>query len=94
MVHYTEDAQRDLLAIGEYTTAQSGAAQRDLYFALLERTCEDFIPNNLALARPVPGRPVLQRWACERHVIYFRLVADGIEIVRILHERMLPEHHL
>jgi len=28
------------------------------------------------------------------HVIYYRVDADEIDVVRVLHERMLPDKHL
>ena len=93
-VHYTKDAERDLDAIAEYTLAHWGLAQCAKYLDLLEQTCEQIIPSNLEHARPVPQRPQLLRWRCERHVIYLRRIESGIEIVRVLHERMLPERHL
>lgn len=64
------------------------------YVALLRETCEDIIPRKHRFARSVPDYPELLRWRCERHVIYFRKVAAGFEIVRILHDRMLPSKHL
>jgi toxin ParE1/3/4 len=94
MVHYTEAAEDDLFEIGVYTWSEWGEQQFVKYMTLLRETCEDTIPRKLRLARSVPSRPELLRWRCERHVIYFRKVDDGIEIVRVLHERMLPAHHL
>jgi len=93
-VYYTRDAERDIDNIAEYTVAQWGSEQCAKYIDLLEQTCEVIIPRNARHARPVPERPQLLRWRCERHVVYFRRVRGGIEIVRILHERMLPLTHL
>jgi toxin ParE1/3/4 len=93
-VHYSKDAEADLDAIARYTLEQWGQEQCAKYLALLELTCEAIIPRNLKHARPVPRRPELLRWRCERHVIYVRRVSGGIEIVRILHERMLPDNHV
>jgi toxin ParE1/3/4 len=94
MVHYTEEAENDLFEIGVYTWTEWGADQYVKYIALLRETCEDIIPRKHRLALAVPKRPELMRWRCERHVIYFRKVGRSIEIVRILHERMLPRKHL
>jgi toxin ParE1/3/4 len=94
MVHYTEEAENDLFEIGVYTWAEWGEEQFVKYIALLRETCEDIIPRKHRFARSVPKRPGLLRWRCERHVIYFRKVAGGFEIVRILHDRMLPSMHL
>jgi toxin ParE1/3/4 len=93
-VHYTEDAENDLFEIGIYTWTEWGEAQFAKYMALLRDTREDIIPRKYRLARSVPKRPGLLRWRCERHVIYFRKADDGFEIVRILHDRMLPSAHL
>ncbi len=94
LVHYTRDAEQDLADIAAYTMDQWGAEQCGKYLDLLERTCEVILPKNLKHARPVPQRPELWRWRCERHVSYFRKVKSGIEIIRVLHERILPESHL
>jgi toxin ParE1/3/4 len=93
-VHYTEEAEYDLIEIGVYTWTEWGDAQFDKYLGLLRETCEDTIPRKHRFARSVPKRPGLLRWRCERHVIYFRKVNDGFEIVRILHDQMLPSKHL
>lgn len=94
MVHYTEEAEDDLFEIGVYTWTEWGEEQYEKYMELLRETCEEIIPHKHRFARPVPMRPELMRWRCERHVIFFRRVADGFEIVRILHDRMLPSKHL
>ncbi|HTL35855.1 MAG TPA: type II toxin-antitoxin system RelE/ParE family toxin [Kofleriaceae bacterium] len=94
MVHYTEEAETDLFEIGVYTWTEWGEQQFVKYMALLRETCEDIIPRKYRLARSVPKRPELSRWRCERHVIYFRKVDDGFEIVRILLDQMLPSNHL
>lgn len=93
-VHYTEEAENDLFEIGVYTWTEWGEEQYVKYTALLRETCEDIIPRKHRFARSVPKRPGLLRWRCERHVVYFRKVEDGFEIVRILHDRMLPSQHL
>ena len=94
MVRYTEEAEEDLVEVGLYTWREWSEVQYVKYLALLRATCEDIIPRKHHLARSVPKRPELLRWRCERHVIYFRKVPDGFEIVRILHDRMLPSKHL
>jgi toxin ParE1/3/4 len=94
VVHYTQEAENDLVEIGVYTLIEWGEEQFSKYMALLRETCEDIIPRKYRFARTVPDRPTLLRWRCERHVIYFRKVHDGFEIVRILHDRMLPSKHL
>ena len=93
MVHYTEEAENDLFEIGIYTWTEWGEEPFVKYIALLRETCEDIIRASID-SRSVPKPPELLRWRCERHVIYFRKVDGGFEIVRILHDRMLPTMHL
>jgi toxin ParE1/3/4 len=93
-VYYTRAAERDLIEIGAYIVTQWGEAQWTKYSALLAAACEEIVPRNVRIALAVPGRPELLRWRCEHHMIYFRRMAGGIEIVRVLHERMLPRNHL
>lgn len=91
---YTEKAEQDLVEIGLYTWNEWGEEQYLKYMMLLREICEDILPRSHRLAREVPGRRGMLRWRCERHVIYFRLTDDELEIVRVLHERMLPKKHL
>jgi len=93
-VHYTERAEHALDGIATYTLEEWGEAQRDRYMSLLEHACEVLVPTLAHVARPVPGRPELRALRCERHVIFFRVVEDGFEVVHVLHERQLPKRHL
>lgn len=80
--------------IARHTEEYWGEKQRDEYLVLLQRTCEHIIPENVKHARQVPLRPQLRRWRCERDVVYRCVLNDGLEIVRILHERQIPLKHL
>jgi toxin ParE1/3/4 len=93
-VHYTVAAEQDLIAVSNYTALVWGDEQCDFYLNLLEETCEHIIPAHLRLARAVPGYAQLSSWRVEHHAVYFKRVRDGLEIVRILHERQLPARHL
>lgn len=93
-VHYTAVAEEALEDIADYTLREWGTAQCERYMTLLEVACEEWVPTHAHLAREVPGRPHLRMLRCERHMIYFRIVEDGHEIVHVLHARMLPRKHL
>jgi len=93
-VRYSKDAERDLSEIVQYTIETWGVNQASRYLDLLQQTCEQIVPQHAHLARPVPKRPGLFAWRCERHMVYFRRFQAVIQIVRILHERMLPESYL
>ncbi len=93
-VHYTRAAARDLEEIAAYTQSTWGDEQRERYLGALQQACEDFLPDKMSATQAVPGFPGLRRWRCWHHVIDVRRVSDGLEIVRVLHERMLPDSHL
>lgn len=87
-------AEDDLDGIALYTRREWGHAQAVQYIGQLRATCEHVLPECHRLARPLGERPDVLRWRCERHVIYFQRVHDGLEVMRILHERMVPGLHL
>lgn len=93
-VKYNAEANADKVAIGIYTIQQWGLEQWERYRAQLTAACEQSVAARLKRAKPVAGFPGVLRWRSGRHVIYFRRVDDGIEILRILHGRMLPAKHL
>ena len=94
LVHYTRRAEADLEAIAAYTSRTWGNEQCAFYLNLLQEVCETFLNAYPNLSRPVTGYDELLTWRVEHHVVYFKYVADGIEVVRILHERQLPARHL
>lgn len=90
----TAKARDDLKSIGRYTQQRWGREQRNIYLAQLD---EGFH----VLARdPQKGRPCddiregYSKYRVGRHLIFYRELGGGIEIVRILHERMDVETHL
>ena len=82
----TRIARADLLAIGRYARRQWGARQRAVYlgdlFAAFERLAAT--PD---LGRPCDEiRPDMRLYRCGRHVVFFRLHDDRVEVLRVLHE--------
>lgn len=82
-----------MLSIGSYTLHTWGEAQAIRYIDELEDSCQR-IADIPTLGRPCDRiRPGLCRREAGRHVIFFRRTPTGIQVSRILHERMLPESH-
>lgn len=92
-VRYTPAAQDDLVTIAEYSIEQWGAERAERYVEGLDRAAHQ-LPGLLGITRTVEGYPELRRMHADRHVLIFRIVDEVVEVVRILHERMLPEEHL
>ena len=93
-IHYTRRAEQALTEIAAYTLQQWGEQQCSDYLAALEHACEVLVPLHAKIARELPERPGLRYLRCERHLVFFRSVEDGFEIVHVLHERQLPKRHL
>lgn len=95
---FTPRARQDLNEIWDFTVERWDAAQADRYVVAIVRGCQD-----LASGRRV-GREMefIRRgyltYPINAHVVSFRHVpnddGEGIEIVRILHERMDPARHI
>jgi len=87
-------AKRDLLEIGRYTVEQWGVEQADRYLTQLDDRLR------LLAREPTSGRSCdeikagYRRYHQGRHVVFYRVVRAQVQIIRILHERMLPLGHL
>ena len=87
----TVRADADLLRIGEYTLERWGAAQAARYLDELEECCQ------MLAERPALGRSCeevslgLRRMEHGRHSLFYRVKSEGIAVIRILHQDMLPQ---
>jgi toxin ParE1/3/4 len=90
----TRHAERDVLDIYLYTLEHFGADQADRY------TSDLFDRFGGLAERPSSGRdfsdihPGARRANHGSHAIYYRTAADGILILRILHQKRDPGRHL
>ncbi len=90
----TPAAENDLQAIWKYTTAQWGADQADRYTDHLVAVFAELAQSPKAAPACDHVRPGYRRRMVERHMVYFRLTAEGVTIVRILHDRMDATRHI
>lgn len=93
-LRYTRRAESDLDSIAAYALEKWGLDQAERYLnALL--ACRESLAADLSRGRVHRPRPEYLRVEQGKHVVFFRREASGETlIVRILHERMLPELHL
>ena len=83
-------AEADIDSIIEYSKVEWGSRQTDKYLSKLENEFE------LLARNPLIGRscdsilPSLRRLEVGKHVVFYLSRTDGILIVRVLHQRMLP----
>jgi toxin ParE1/3/4 len=87
-------AQTDLDEIWAYTEDHWGLDQAETYTRDIWQRIED------VAERPTIGqdcsdiRAGYYKISCGSHFLFYRLIAQGIDIVRILHERMDFERHI
>jgi toxin ParE1/3/4 len=88
---FSRMAETDLLGIATYTLKTWGQDQTVSYIDGLEACCRQLV-NKPQLGRACDQvRPGLRRLEYGRHVVFYRVEANGIVISRILHQRMLRE---
>lgn len=90
----TPAAQRDLSSIWDYTPERWNLRAAETYTleikAAIERVADD----------PRRGRGCeetragYRRYGIGSHVLFYRETPNGIDIIRILHQRMDPTRHL
>lgn len=91
----TPRARRDLREIWDYSAEQWGAAQADRYIRLIAAACEALAIGRAKGRSAEAIRRGYFRQTVGSHVLFYRArKRGGIEIVRILHQRMDVERHL
>ena len=87
-------AQADIEEIWDYTVGRWNDNQAVRYIRAIQEAIETIA------ADPARGRSCEQvragyrKYAVGSHVIFYRGSADGIDVVRVLHQRMDFERHL
>ena len=89
----TPAAERDLETIWHYTRQQWGREQAGRYIDSLIAVFGELAQSPKTAPACNHIRPGYRRRSVERHMIYFRITAYGIAIVRILHDRIDALHH-
>ena len=91
---FTEQAERDLKSILDYTLEQWGRAQADKYLDGIEALVDNLAANpDLGAKRDNLLEGVLS-FPYVSHVLYYIKQAHGITILRVLHQRMDPKRHI
>lgn len=86
-------ARRDLDSIWLYSLKRWSKAQADEYYlALREQLKTALVDPDSGVA--VAIRPGLRKLLSGSHYIYYRPVANGIEIIRVLHQSMDVHQHI
>jgi len=87
-------AENDLLNIWQYSYEKWGANKAGEYLLQLNSGMQELANNPLLGKSREIVRPSYRSIQINRHVIYYKVQNDVIDIIRVLHERMIPEKHL
>jgi toxin ParE1/3/4 len=91
--HFSRRAETDAADIDEYTYRTWGEEQAVAYLNELENCCRLLAGNPKIGHACDEVRSGLRRMECGRHVIFYRKDRGGIVVVRILHQRMIPDRN-
>ena len=90
----SKSAARDFVAIGQFTLKRWGDALCQRYLAALDLAMHSLL-RNPGLGRPCDDiRAGYRRLLCGRHVVFYKVGTTNLDVIRVLHERMLPKAHL
>ncbi|WP_158813538.1 type II toxin-antitoxin system RelE/ParE family toxin [Methylocapsa sp. S129] len=91
---FSPRAQADIEEIWDYTAARWNTRQAEAYIRQIQAAIET-VAAAPKLARSCEEiKAGYWKYPAGSHVIFFRLIHDGIDIVRVLHGRMDFERHL
>ena len=90
---FSRQARLDLIEIAEYAVDTWGLEQANRYLDSLDE-CFALLTKSPGIGWPCEKiRQGYRRIEHERHVVFYRVEANGIFISRILHQRTLPSQH-
>jgi toxin ParE1/3/4 len=87
-------AQADIDEIWNFTADRWGDAQAERYIRDIRRAIETAARNPRRCRACDDVRPGYWKYPAGTHMIFFRLIDGGIDVVRILHQSMDFERHL
>ena len=83
-------AESDLKSIARYTLKTWGIAQAARYLEEMEK-CFQLLADQPGIGRKCDSiHPGLRRFEHRSHVVFYLPQEDGVLIVRVLHEHMIP----
>lgn len=94
LVRLTDGARHDFEDIWEYSASRWGEQQADSYLQALEHGVIGLAENPVIGAPCEHIRSGYRRYHAGRHMIFYRLTEEFVEIIRVLHESMDPFRHI
>lgn len=92
-IRISSEAERDIDGIAAHTLGAWGWRQTAEYLAKLEEGI-DLLGTNPLIGRKCDEiQADLRRFEIGSHVVFYLAETEGILVVRVLHEHMLPAKH-
>ena len=82
----SDEARADIIDIHDYSVGQWGVARADSYLEDLTVQIERLVAGQYSGTKVDEVGRGLRRQVCGRHVIWFRVNADVLRVVRVLHQ--------
>ncbi|WP_340620636.1 type II toxin-antitoxin system RelE/ParE family toxin [Xenorhabdus siamensis] len=95
-VLFTPKAKEHIRAIKRYSLRRWGASIAETYIYSLRVTMTEIIARQPSLGRDRSEDLFtgVRSFPIERHIIYYREVPAGIEVLAVLHQTQDPHNHL
>lgn len=87
-------AQNDLRDIYQYGLRQWGLAQSESYLSTIKNHFWLLTRQPLMGTERPELLPNIRSLPIESHTLYYRVTSNRVEIIRVLHARQDPQHHL
>ena len=87
-------AEADIDDIWNYTIEHWGEQQAEIYLRLIKAAVEAVATDPKVGRTCDDVRPGYRRYPVGSHVLFYRVTATAVVVVRILHRRMDVERHL
>lgn len=87
-------ARADLEQTWDYTCQRWDDDQAEEHVREIQRAIERVVDNPMIGRACDELRPGYRKHAVGSHTLYYRIVGDVIDVVRILHQRMDVDRHL
>lgn len=87
-------AKDDLTAIYQYGLHHWGKAQSDNYLAVIKEQFWTLIDQPLMGVERTELLPDTRSLVIQSHIAFYRVIANRIEIIRVLSNRQDPQRHL
>ena len=88
------EAERDLIEIWQDTYEAWGDQQADDYLDKLNAAIQSLAQYPLRCRERTEFKPPVRICYCEQHLIIYRELEDGVDVVRVLHKRMDVESRI